>query len=99
MPHAIHSSLHAPAFHAHSSHSLKRIGRLLMGTTSDEEEDDRKLSKAPLSPGSARRKVQHRSRSKSRSEEHTSELQSLMRISYAVFCLNKNKTTMHKRDI
>src|SRR3546814_6745441 len=27
-----------------------------------------------------------------RSEEHTSELQSLMRISYAVFCLNKKKT-------
>src|SRR3546814_8669396 len=26
-----------------------------------------------------------------RSEEHTSELQSLMRISYAVFCLNKTK--------
>src|SRR3546814_8467959 len=26
-----------------------------------------------------------------RSEEHTSELQSLMRISYAVFCLHKNK--------
>src|SRR3546814_5489077 len=31
-----------------------------------------------------------------RSEEHTSELQSLMRISYAVFCLNKkNKTILH----
>src|SRR3546814_1368919 len=30
-----------------------------------------------------------------RSEEHTSELQSLMRISYAVFCLkNKNKTIL-----
>src|SRR3546814_2750399 len=28
-----------------------------------------------------------------RSEEHTSELQSLMRISYAVFCLKKNKDT------
>src|SRR3546814_1016694 len=28
---------------------------------------------------------------KPRSEEHTSELQSLMRISYAVFCLKKNK--------
>src|SRR3546814_5464599 len=27
-----------------------------------------------------------------RSEEHTSELQSLMRISYAAFCLKKNKT-------
>src|SRR3546814_5457135 len=31
-----------------------------------------------------------------RSEEHTSELQSLMRISYAVFCLKKKKTTHHK---
>src|SRR3546814_4170803 len=29
-----------------------------------------------------------------RSEEHTSELQSLMRISYAVFCLKKQKKTM-----
>src|SRR3546814_1024635 len=32
-----------------------------------------------------------------RSEEHTSELQSLMRISYAVFCLKKKKT--HTTDI
>src|SRR3546814_1758327 len=32
-----------------------------------------------------------------RSDEHTSELQSLMRISYAVFCLTKNTTTIkHK---
>src|SRR3546814_5518412 len=31
-----------------------------------------------------------------RSEEHTSELQSLMRISYAVFCLKKKKITTHK---
>src|SRR3546814_7743500 len=30
----------------------------------------------------------------SRSEEHTSELQSLMRISYAVFCLKKKKKTI-----
>src|SRR3546814_10734296 len=30
-----------------------------------------------------------------RSEEHTSELQSLMRISYAVFCLKKKKTSTH----
>src|SRR3546814_2978891 len=34
----------------------------------------------------------HRSR---RSEEHTSELQSLMRISYAVFCLKKKKDHIH----
>src|SRR3546814_3138762 len=30
-----------------------------------------------------------------RSEEHTSELQSLMRISYAVFCLQKQTTILH----
>src|SRR3546814_5517438 len=33
----------------------------------------------------------------SRSEEHTSELQSLMRISYAVFCLKKKKKTNTQR--
>src|SRR3546814_9648748 len=32
-----------------------------------------------------------------RSEEHTSELQSLMRISYAVFCLKKQKKQSNKR--
>src|SRR3546814_7289147 len=34
---------------------------------------------------------------RSRSEEHTSELQSLMRISYAVFCLKKKKTTTNRK--
>src|SRR3546814_5181516 len=34
----------------------------------------------------------------SRSEEHTSELQSLMRISYAVFCLKKKKITLHDQS-
>src|SRR3546814_2360884 len=34
---------------------------------------------------------------KSRSEEHTSELQSLMRISYAVFCLKKKKRREKER--
>src|SRR3546814_9968137 len=33
-----------------------------------------------------------------RSEEHTSELQSLMRISYAVFCLKKKNNTQHKHN-
>src|SRR3546814_6047666 len=33
-----------------------------------------------------------------RSEEHTSELQSLMRISYAVFCLKKKKKTTNKTN-
>src|SRR3546814_6298878 len=36
-------------------------------------------------------------RREARSEEHTSELQSLMRISYAVFCLKKNKKKQVKK--
>src|SRR3546814_3911533 len=41
--------------------------------------------------------LQSRRLAQARSEEHTSELQSLMRISYAVFCLKKKKTlyTLH----
>src|SRR3546814_2131719 len=35
---------------------------------------------------------------KARSEEHTSELQSLMRISYAVFCLKKKKQITKKNN-
>src|SRR3546814_4386386 len=34
-----------------------------------------------------------------RSEEHTSELQSLMRISYAVFCLKKTKKTTNTHNV
>src|SRR3546814_4001903 len=33
-----------------------------------------------------------------RSEEHTSELQSLMRLSYAVFCLKKKKRLQHNEE-
>src|SRR3546814_5724150 len=46
-------------------------------------------------PNSARRRShcsgRYNSRDRIRSEEHTSELQSLMHISYAVFCLKKKK--------
>src|SRR3546814_3706362 len=49
----------------------------------------------PLTPGGC-----HVPNTNSRSEEHTSELQSLMRISYAVFCLKKKTrislTNTHK---
>src|SRR3546814_14893909 len=38
----------------------------------------------------------HRPADRGRSEEHTSELQSLMRISYAVFCLKKKKAPEHR---
>src|SRR3546814_4988290 len=48
--------------------------------------------------GGARQRAHERGRHDAvRSEEHTSELQSLMRISYAVFCLKKTKKykTLH----
>src|SRR3546814_3142911 len=55
---------------------------------------------AALAPSDAheKRPIAHRAApaplsSSRRSEEHTSELQSLMRISYAVFCLKKKKKT------
>src|SRR3546814_6176892 len=44
-------------------------------------------------------RVRRRFRGEARSEEHTSELQSLMRNSYAVFCLKKkNKKSTRKED-
>src|SRR3546814_8713268 len=42
---------------------------------------------------SSRAPLQYRHRQQPRSEEHTSELQSLLRISYAVFCLKKQTYT------
>src|SRR3546814_7857033 len=47
----------------------------------------------------ARRGTRGAAPPKLRSEEHTSELQSLMRLSYAVFCLKKKtKTELYKRN-
>src|SRR3546814_2685848 len=40
-----------------------------------------------------------RADARARSEEHTSELQSLMRISYAVFCLTNNSTDTHRTPL
>src|SRR3546814_10947340 len=48
-------------------------------------------SRAPQTPGSSTTGSTKASGRRGRSEEHTSELQSLMRISYAVFCLKKKK--------
>src|SRR3546814_9652070 len=50
------------------------------------------IQQALLSKGGARAYLEWQ-----RSEEHTSELQSLMRISYAVFCLKKKKTNKKQR--
>src|SRR3546814_3619543 len=49
-------------------------------------------------PGRWKRRLHHAAQPQmgvDRSEEHTSELQSLMRTSYAVFCLKKKKKTLN----
>src|SRR3546814_4923164 len=50
----------------------------------------------PSSRAASRPPLPATSRPETRSEEHTSELQSLMRISYAVFCLKKKKKKTSK---
>src|SRR3546814_4018452 len=56
----------------------------------------RPAARDPDQEGQARTAEQRRS--DDRSEEHTSELQSLMRISYAVFCLKKKNTTTQNNN-
>src|SRR3546814_971959 len=72
----------------------------------DMEQDDRPAGRThiarpvPFDPRD-RQKSEHRQHrralpaARDRSEEHTSELQSLMRISYAVFCLEKKTSTLN----
>src|SRR3546814_2926954 len=56
----------------------------------------RRLRRPPR-PRRSRRGRKEKRAVRRRSEEHTSELQSLMRISYAVFCLKKKKPTTKKK--
>src|SRR3546814_5288605 len=57
------------------------------------------LERGEWRAGSMPTKVSSNFSSNSRSEEHTSELQSLMRISYAVFCLKKKKTHINDQNV
>src|SRR3546814_7952621 len=69
----------------HQARARRRAGRRDRRQCRDAQpRRSRRASRFRLSPRNRRRKVP-------RSEEHTSELQSLMRISYAVFCLKKKK--------
>src|SRR3546814_5587955 len=61
-------------------HRLAYMGLLQLAT----HEADDEAAQLGIDPG-------HLLQQRRRSEEHTSELQSLMRISYAVFCLKKKK--------
>src|SRR3546814_7853467 len=72
---------------------LLRQGRCHHQTARKDQTEDHRTS--PLAPPQDRRLISTPGRgphsANLRSEEHTSELQSLMRSSYAVFCLKKKK--------
>src|SRR3546814_4013951 len=61
--------------------------------SSAEAMDTLRTSSASTSTAEATERSNSLAKSSRRSEEHTSELQSLMRISYAVFCLTKKTKT------
>src|SRR3546814_3040051 len=82
------------------------------GRAGDRQREVRVRPARPGDPRGRDRRGEHRSRAaqhprllraahgfqpRARSEEHTSELQSLMRISYAVFCLKKKKKNNTKQ--
>src|SRR3546814_1776327 len=67
-----------------------RLSRLSRGCASGPQEARRGSTSAASSS---------KGRTRWRSEEHTSELQSLMRISYAVFCLKKKKRPQVKHKV
>src|SRR3546814_5174199 len=80
--------------YAQLSYGLNYYGTV--GSNRDEFVAVRKLNKIDWldEPRRASTPARHAAGQEARSEEHTSELQSLMRISYAVFCLKtKNHTT------
>src|SRR3546814_5212961 len=63
----------------------------ILGQLSERLNYDRLYQEALSDPELKRTHVELEAALSNRSEEHTSELQSLMRISYAVFCLKKKK--------
>src|SRR3546814_10510330 len=97
-----HGIKHRPALRIGTGEREARIGTADVGNKETGwrycgHVESRGARKAGDNSNEAARSTAHASRcgsdQASRSEEHTSELQSLMRNSYAVFCLKKKKTT------
>src|SRR3546814_7033675 len=73
----------------------RRRGRRAQGWPERHRQRPAALRLRPCPPHEPPQPLRRRRPRRHRSEEHTSELQSLMRISYAVFCLKKKK---HKNN-
>src|SRR3546814_8226144 len=83
--------------HHHNHAGYRRLGCVRKCGIRDQRHADRAGWRA-LYQEQERFQFLHAWRHRDRSEEHTSELQSLMRISYAVFCLKKKKTQKNNTD-
>src|SRR3546814_7945874 len=71
-----------------------RDGRIFVGQRLDSKSEAWQMPQGGIDPGEGAEAAAIR---ELRSEEHTSELQSLMRISYAVFCLKKKTKTEYNK--
>src|SRR3546814_10116104 len=78
---------------------LQDVGRVQPGLRGPGVRVGGRVLQDPRGVGLGHRAVAARVGRAARSEEHTSELQSLMRISYAVFCLKKKKTDYTNKSI
>src|SRR3546814_7008992 len=94
----LYRHLRTPSFPTRRSSDLSHVGTIIRRFAGDRHVVDVALAQPgagdPQEPGVG---LQLRDRG-ARSEEHTSELQSLMRISYAVFCLKKKKDKKKKQN-
>src|SRR3546814_3389164 len=84
-------SLDAGVRYEHGRQSVTGVDVYSTGVTPSQQIREEYWLPAATLTVEAAKDVQLRLSASKRSEEHTSELQSLMRISYAVFCLKKNK--------
>src|SRR3546814_9437403 len=90
-PHPLNQAVIAQALHDLRNGQLRRCKAMGFG-----EEELVLIEWAPDAASLTISNAQRLPAKETRSEEHTSELQSLMRISYAVFCLTKKKSLQHK---
>src|SRR3546814_6744974 len=87
--------------HLGNEERRRRIGECILRQRHNDETGSQELQVRHLANWTGATKCdredrEEQERSHHRSEEHTSELQSLMRISYAVFCLKKTNTNNTK---
>src|SRR3546814_1291864 len=85
--------VHREADQAHADFGVEALDRLHQADVAFLDQVAERQAVAVVAARDVHDEAQVRMHQLARSEEHTSELQSLMRNSYAVFCLKKKKTT------